>query len=193
MTAVVVLVVWFGFTHLLPRFLVMLVPVAAVAVGRASAGRLWPAGAAVAAAAAALGWSGVASQLTPWSLPGRPAGLFGVTDFAGIMADGPALADAVADGKQVGLVGDAQAFFFQVPMARLHYHTVFDLPAGEADPVAAYARPRGRGQPGLAAGGQPGRGRQAAPHVRRHAAAAGRRGPARGGGRSWCGGTRWRK
>ena len=143
----VVAVVWFGFTHLLPRFGVMAIPVAAVLVGRASAGRRWPIGLAVAGLAAAFGWAGVGSALAAWSRPAERGGLFGLTDLTAIMAEAPALADAVATGKQIGLVGDAQAFFYQVPMARLHYHTVFDLPADVTDPVAAYASPAAEGSP----------------------------------------------
>ena len=146
-TAMFVLVVWIGFTHLLPRFLVMVVPVAAVLVGRASAGRLWPVGLAVAVAAAVAGWAGVGPQLAAWSLPASRGGIYGLTDFSGIIADAPALADAVAAGKQIGIVGDAQAFFFQVPAARLHYHTVFDLPADQSDPIAAYADPAAERNP----------------------------------------------
>ena len=32
-------------------------------------------------------------------------------------------------------------------MSRLHYHTVFDLPADVTDPVAAYASPAAEGNP----------------------------------------------
>ena len=55
--------------------------------------------------------------------------------------DATALTDAIATGKQVALVGDAQAFFFQVPTDHLHYRTVFDLPADAPGPVAAWAGP----------------------------------------------------
>jgi hypothetical protein len=137
-TAIVVLVVWFGFTHLLPRFLVMLIPLSAVAVGRASAGRWWPAGLAVAVIGAVVGWSGVEVPLTTWTRSAAGGGLFGLTDFRGIIAEAQPLADAVDLGKQIGIVGDAQAFFYQVPMSRLHYRTVFDLPGDTADPVAAW-------------------------------------------------------
>ncbi len=146
-TAAVMLVVWFGFTHLLPRFGVTLVPVAAVAVGRASAGRRWAAGLAVAVAGAACGWAGVGPVLFAWSASADRGGLFGLADLAAIMADTPVLDDAIAHGQQVALVGDAQAFFFQLPMSRLHYRTVFDLPAGVDDPVAAWAGPAAVGSP----------------------------------------------
>ncbi len=146
-TAVFIGAVWFGFTHLLPRFGVMVIPVAAIAVGRAASGRLWPAGVAVAVAAAITGWSGVGPALGKWTLPAANGPLFGLTDFADIVAESAPLTDAVAGGKTIGLVGDAQAFFYQVPMGRLRYHTVFDLPAGEADPVAAYADRAAEGSP----------------------------------------------
>ena len=147
----VTFVVWVGFTHLLPRFLVPLVPVAAIAVGRASAGRRWPACVAVAVVMAAVGWvgtgwaggssPGVGPTLAEWTRPDERAGLFGPVDLTAMAVDATALTDAIATGKQVALVGDAQAFFFQVPTDHLHYRTVFDLPADAPGPVAAWAGP----------------------------------------------------
>ena len=45
---------------------------------------------------------------------------------------------AAADGREIVLVGDAEAFFYLVPMRLLHYKTVFDVPAGETDPLHAW-------------------------------------------------------
>ena len=45
---------------------------------------------------------------------------------------------AAADGREIVLVGDAEAFFYLVPMRLLHYKTVFDLPAGETEPLHAW-------------------------------------------------------
>ena len=144
-TAVVVLFVWVGFTHLLARFLVIGVPVLAMAVGRASGGRRWPAGLAVVTAAAAVGWWGVGRQLADVSRSPLKGAFFGVTGFRQITATDPRLRAAMADDGtgQVALVGDAQAFFYEVPMNRLHYRTVFDLPADvpPGDPVATWAGP----------------------------------------------------
>jgi hypothetical protein len=144
-TAMVVLVVWFGFTHLLARFLVMAVPLAAVLVGRASAGRWWPAGLAVVVIGAVSGWAGVAPALTKWTLPAGNEGLFGLDNFDGLITDAPELRAALAGDGPIGIVGDAQAFLYQVPMSRLHYRTVFDLPAGVTDPVAAWVGPEAEG------------------------------------------------
>ncbi len=146
-TALIVLVVWFGFTHLLARFLVMGLPIAAILVGRASVGRLAPVGLAVAGVAAAIGWWGVTPEVTAWSRSEAGDGLFGLTDFRDIMAEARPLADAVNLGRQIGVVGDAQAFFYQVPMSRLHYRTVFDLPGDEPDPVAAWVGREAEGNP----------------------------------------------
>ena len=33
----------------------------------------------------------------------------------------------LTDGQSVDLVGDASAFWYQIPMSRLHYKTVFDV------------------------------------------------------------------
>jgi hypothetical protein len=144
-SAIVVLVVWFGFTHLLSRFLVMLIPVAAIAVGRASTGRMWPGGLVVAGAAAVFGWLGVWPALSAYV--GQYGELSGIVDLTGIITEAPELAQAFDTGKQIGIVGDAQAFFYQVPIARLHYRTVFDLPANEPDPVAAWVGKEAEGNP----------------------------------------------
>ena len=152
-TAAVILGVWFGATHLLARFGVMAVPVAAMAVGRASVGRRWPAGVAVGVVAAGIGWANVGPTLAAWSRSADGGELIGLVDLSRIVSDAPALADAIKSGKQIGLVGDAQAFFYQVPMDRLHYRTVFDLPADTAatatpaDAVAAWVGPEAVGNP----------------------------------------------
>jgi hypothetical protein len=60
---------------------------------------------------------------------GMVEGILGLTDFHGIH---PAEVDAAVygpGGKVVGLAGDAKAFFYQMPSARLRYRTVFDVDA----------------------------------------------------------------
>ena len=147
-TALVMVVVWFGFTHLLSRFLVMLIPLAAILVGRAAAGRWWQAGLVVLTAAAACGWAGVGPALAARSLGKRDEVPFGMTNLSDFLADVPTLGEAMAGDKQIAIVGDAQAFFFQVPMTRLHYKTVFDLPADDPDAVEAWAGPSAAGNAG---------------------------------------------
>ena len=150
-TALVVLVVWVGFTHLLARFFVMTIPLAAIAVGRAGWRR---AGWGVAAAAAVTGIVGVARALDPRSSPADvpPPGWFGRTDlslFLPTEEEGGSQVKAaiVARDRDVGLVGNAQAFFYQTSSDRLHYSTVFDLPGDETDPVAAWVGRAAEGNP----------------------------------------------
>jgi hypothetical protein len=96
-------------------------------------------------AAVAFGWAGVGEELTRSMTPPAGGPMFGITDFTGILADVPTLGDALAGDKQIALVGDAEAFYFQVPMTRLHYKTVFDLPADDPDAVDAWAGPAAAG------------------------------------------------
>ena len=62
--------------------------------------------------------------------------LIGVQNFS-FMIPPELMAMENAD-QQVGLVGDAGAFLYQIPMSRLHYRTVFDVPGNVDDPVAAW-------------------------------------------------------
>jgi hypothetical protein len=125
-----VLVVWIGFTHLLPRFLVMLIPIAAIAIGRVQWGRAWPAGVALLLVAAVLAWSKVIPELT------RQPAVIGVEDLSQLL---PPELSAQRDGHmQIGLVGDAQAFLYQIPLSRMHYRAVFNLHTGTDDPVQAW-------------------------------------------------------
>jgi hypothetical protein len=54
----------------------------------------------------------------------------------------PALHDTLATVMQghehLGLVGDANAFVYEMPMSRLHYRTVFDLDVRGRDPITAW-------------------------------------------------------
>jgi hypothetical protein len=56
----------------------------------------------------------------------------------------PAAMQAVPQDATVTLVGEAQAFYYQRPMKRLRYRTVFDVGPGE-DVIAAW---RGSGERG---------------------------------------------
>ncbi len=80
---------WLGFTHLLPRFGVMLIPVAAIAVGRAASGRLWPAGLAVAVGGGGDRVVGRGPGASRVDAAGGTGALFGLTDFADMLADSP--------------------------------------------------------------------------------------------------------
>jgi hypothetical protein len=142
-----VFVVWIGFTHLLPRFLVMLIPIAAIAIGQIRFGRLWPVPLAILLLAAWLGWSAVIPELT--TRLEKTGGFMGWRDTNFMMGDSqhPQLIDARDRGLQIGLVGNAQAFLFPVPLDHLHYRSVFNLHTGTDDPVIAWIGPEPIGNP----------------------------------------------
>ena len=48
---------------------------------------------------------------------------------------------------QIGLVGDAQAFLYPVPLSRMHYRAVFNLHTGTDDPVRAWVGDEPIGNP----------------------------------------------
>jgi hypothetical protein len=142
-----VFVVWIGFTHLIPRFLVMLIPIGAIAIGRIQWGRAWPVAVLLLLTGAGIGWSSVVPVLCRESNPPlfeglpRPA-LFGM-DPAFMMSD--ELLKARDTHMQIGLVGDAQAFLYEIPMSQMHYRTVFNLQGDDA--VDAWIGPQARGNP----------------------------------------------
>jgi hypothetical protein len=126
-----VLVVWIGFTHLLPRFLVMLVPIGAIAIGQMEWKRFWPIGIVALLVAAVFSWSRVVPELMH-----QPA-IIGMQDTSFMMQDAPQLIDAHDRGMQIGLVGDAQAFLYPFPLKKMHYRAVFNLYTSD-DPIKAW-------------------------------------------------------
>ena len=136
----VTFLVWIGFTHLLGRFLIQWVPLAAILLASVRWNRAWPAGVVLVLLAAGLGWSGVYPRLTfTTHNPEHPerAILIGVQNLSFMVPD--ELNQIQNADKCMALVGDAGAFLYQIPMTRLRYRTVFDVPAGVADPVRAWA------------------------------------------------------
>ena len=145
-----ILVVWIGFTHLLPRFLVMLIPVAAMAIGQIQWHRAWPVAVILVLTAAGLGWSYVIPELYKQSNPppidGQPrVALFGLEDTSFMYQNAPELIAAHEQHRQVALIGDAQAFLYQIPMSHMHYRSVFNVGAG--DPIDAWIGPQVKGDP----------------------------------------------
>jgi hypothetical protein len=156
-TSLVVLIVWIGFTHLLARFAVMLIPLAGIAIGQFHFRRNWEWITAVAliAGAAVPGWIMLVSQVRPVTTPGN-GNASGIGLDLAFMTP-PQLTDAVKAGRKIGLVGGAPAgkikwaapaFIIKVPTDRLHYRSVFDVTPGVADPIEAWLGPGVRGKPG---------------------------------------------
>jgi hypothetical protein len=142
---------WLGMTHLQGRFFVPALPLAAAAVAlapwsRLAAGRRAAVGgrataavpgamAALVAAAAVWGW---------WGVHGRLSGtLAGLRSDTGADARSAILAVGSVDWLEADvwdvfpkddpaatltLVGDAQVFWYSLPMTRLRYRTPFDVP-----------------------------------------------------------------
>jgi hypothetical protein len=139
--------VWVGFTHLLPRFLVMVIPIGGMLIGRIRWGWAWPVGVVVLVGTAVCGWSYVAFELMKQSDPPpmygqQQAALFG-PDMSMLLAESPELVHARDEGRQIGLVGDAQAYLYEIPMSQLHYRTVFNVRGDDA--IDGWAGPEARG------------------------------------------------
>ncbi len=144
-----VLIVWIGFTHLLGRFYVLCIPVAAMAIGLAR-WKPWPAIAAgLAILSAILSWWPISSSSAPgpsgfsmmharmehFAELGRQ-GLFGLDDLSYLVPENLKKMDQ--PGETVSLMGDAQGFLYSIPSARLRYRTVFDLPGDAPDMYRAW-------------------------------------------------------
>ncbi len=125
------LLVWFFFTHLIGRFLVFLIPSAAVVIGlsryRVIANILAPCAAVI---VAVVGWVSLYTPLAQAAEFGK-MGLFAAEDLSFMIP--PELEAEKSSDRRIALVGDAAAFDFQFPMNRLRYRTVFDVKAPAND------------------------------------------------------------
>jgi 4-amino-4-deoxy-L-arabinose transferase-like glycosyltransferase len=133
---VVVLVVWIGFTHLLGRFYVLAIPVAAMALGLVRGGR-WAVVPCVFAGLMAITSIALLHQPLEHFAELARHGFFGLDDLSPMTAPGIAEAAAKTD-TPVWLVGSAEGFLYPIPSARLHYRTVFDLPGHAPDMYRAW-------------------------------------------------------
>jgi len=119
------IVVWLAFTHVQSRFMVIAIPIIALMVAQID-DRGWNA----LAAAAAVGMTALSvivliekmsryleTDHTKVALIGREnLEGFRLFDIRQLKAD-----------QSLDLIGDAGAFWYQIPMSRLHYKTVFDV------------------------------------------------------------------
>jgi hypothetical protein len=129
------LVVWTFFTHLIGRFFLTSIPIAALLLGQIN----WARDPATFAAAtliligqAAISFANIDSRLEFFCDLGRK-GLFGIHDtnfvFSGELPPG------IDPNRPIALLGDAGAFLYQIPMSRLKYQTVFNVPATDSQPA----------------------------------------------------------
>jgi hypothetical protein len=148
------LIVWLGFTHLQGRFFILALPIGALLLVevqwrgvRASSGAMIAIGLPV-AVQAIVGAANLYAELLPHLYGNIPiVALLGDEDMSWAR---PAALDSIPSSSPIILVGDAKAFwFYQIPMSRLRYKTVFDVDAPPgANLIDAWA-----GQPSTRNGG----------------------------------------
>ncbi len=135
--------IWAGFTHLIPRFFVGVIPPAAIVIALAARGKRRFVGAAIVLVAAAIGFFGppgdssdaFANGLQPLFEQfcdrfGRQ-GLFRLTDVRALEPD--SVREVETTPFDLAMIGDAQPFLYQIPASRIEYRTVFDvnIPPGQ--------------------------------------------------------------
>jgi hypothetical protein len=130
-----ILLVWLFFTHLQSRFFVLVIPLAGLAAGlcRGKLANGMVAGAAI--IAAVIGWIGLQTKLDPYLQRGVQNAI-GLEDYRPLMPS-QQVVDLLDGSDDLALIGDAAAFRYQIPMTRLYYRTVFDVPA-DGDAVHAW-------------------------------------------------------
>ncbi|MGA3068264.1 MAG: hypothetical protein ABSF29_15575 [Tepidisphaeraceae bacterium] len=119
------LLFWLCFTHVQGRFMVLAIPIAAILIAQVD-GRAWKTTASLAAVMMlGLGTTLIALRLSRYlDVDRNQVTLIGRENLNGMrMLD----VTQLPKDAQVDLVGDACAFFYQIPMSRLHYKTVFDV------------------------------------------------------------------
>jgi hypothetical protein len=130
---------WLSFTHLQGRFFVLAVPVCALLVTK-----LPPRAALAAMAVQAVGaivLLNVQFLTAPRLLVMHEA--LGIEDLSWLT---PSVVKSAPPNATLSLVGDARAFVYQRPMAKLTYKTVFDADTSAGDVIAAWAGPSREGQ-----------------------------------------------
>ena len=130
-----ILLIWLFFTHLQSRFFILGIPVAGLAAGMCRG--KWANGLVASAAiiAAAIGWAGLQSKLDSYLQRGA-RGAIGLEDYRLLMPSQQVI-DILDGSDDLALIGDAAAFRYPIPMTRLSYRTVFDVPPA-ADAVQAW-------------------------------------------------------
>lgn len=143
--AVGMLIVWIGFTHLQGRFLSHLVPMAWVvlACGAMSmrAATWLRSGVVGVMAFVAIVMLFVRGEVADRLSREEPL-LFGLRDVRGwtemVLLPEGASDEVLKSDAMVILVGDGAPFMWDIPMHRLRYRTVFDVPSGRASWIEAY-------------------------------------------------------
>ncbi len=112
---------WLSFTHLQGRFFVLAVPIGALILAHAEWRRGAPVVLALIVAMGVLALTAVQMRLRRYPALSPTIGVQQLDELT------PEALKSVPPGATVTLVGDARAFNYQLPMARLRYRTVFDV------------------------------------------------------------------
>jgi hypothetical protein len=127
------LITWMFFTHLMGRFFIMAIPVAAMIIAQLRSKRLIQLAAVGVIFMAALSFSGMQPIFGKWAAAGRD-GVFGIQDIEPMLPEMVERIEREGSGP-IYMVGDVQAFLHQIPMSRLRYRTMFDLDTSGVNPV----------------------------------------------------------
>jgi hypothetical protein len=120
---------WLAFTHLQGRFMVVGIPIIALLVAQVEGRQWWILCAVVAVMLAGVTTTELIVRLSRYLKYDRQISTNGVGLIGRENLNGMRLLDVsrLKEGTSVDLVGDANAFLYQIPMSRLHYKTVFDV------------------------------------------------------------------
>ncbi|HEX2971178.1 MAG TPA: hypothetical protein VHP11_02525, partial [Tepidisphaeraceae bacterium] len=116
---------WLGLTHLQSRFFVLAIPLAAMLLGTLRRRRMIAAGMGVMVLAAVPSLVMLDRTLSPTMDIMRRSGAVGIGDLTVFLPE--KVAQLIASGGRIALVGDAQAFAYAMPMGDLRYRTIFDF------------------------------------------------------------------
>jgi hypothetical protein len=112
---------WLFFTHLQSRFFVLAIPICALLIARVKFRAFRIASVVILTAACGNAFVQLHRQLVA-----QPLELMGVEQISAML---PFDLRSIPQSKQLQLAGDAAAFWYQMPMSRLRYRTVFDVDA----------------------------------------------------------------
>ena len=119
----VMFITWIGFTHLQGRFFILAIPILAMLIGLVQPDLAVPWTSLV-----AIG-SIIGLVVTHWQLAGfdRRVSLHNIIAIDRLDGLTPVEPAQLPANAHVVLIGDARAFLYSLPSARLHYKTVFDV------------------------------------------------------------------
>jgi hypothetical protein len=116
---------WIALTHLQGRFFVTAIPLAALGLAMMRPGRELVFAGVVAVVVVIVGLTIQISNFSQHVGVWRDRRWLAIDDLKGILPE--EIADAIEKGERIVLIGDARAFWYQTPTAKLRYRTVFDV------------------------------------------------------------------